>query len=30
VDKIVNRPWSEFCCVVDVGVGAALIIAAVA
>lgn len=29
-DKIVNRPWSEFCCVVDLGVGAALIIAAVA
>ncbi|HEX6338965.1 MAG TPA: hypothetical protein VFZ85_18575 [Jiangellaceae bacterium] len=29
-DKVVNRPWSEFCCVVDVGVGVALIIAAVA
>ena len=29
-DKIVNRHWSEFCCVVDVGVGAALIIAAAA
>lgn len=29
-DKVVNRAWSEFCCVVDVGVGGALIIAAVA
>lgn len=29
-NKVVNRPWSEFCCVVDVGVGAAMIIAAVA
>lgn len=29
-NKVVDRPWSEFCCVVDVGVGAALILAAAA
>jgi hypothetical protein len=29
-DKVVNRPWSEFCWVVDLIVGAALIVAAVA
>jgi hypothetical protein len=27
---VVNRPWSEFCAVVDAGVGVALIVAAVA
>jgi hypothetical protein len=27
-DKVVNRPWSEFCAVVDAGVGTALIAAA--
>lgn len=30
VDRVVNRPWSEFCGVLDVLVGAALIVAAVA
>lgn len=30
VDKVVNRPWSEFCGVVDLGVGIALVTAAVA
>ena len=30
VDKVVNRPWSEFCGVVDLVVGTALIVAAVA
>jgi hypothetical protein len=29
-DKVVNRPWSEFCGVVDLAVGTALIVAALA
>ncbi|MEV4627291.1 hypothetical protein AB0J90_13465 [Micromonospora sp. NPDC049523] len=29
VDKVVNRPWSEFCGVVDLAVGTALVFAAV-
>jgi hypothetical protein len=29
-DKVVNRPWSEFCAVVDLAVGTALIVAALA
>jgi hypothetical protein len=28
VDKVVNRPWSEFCGVVDLGVGVALVVVA--
>lgn len=27
-DKVVNRPWSEFCCVIDLFVGTSLLIAA--
>jgi hypothetical protein len=27
-DKVVNRPWSEFCAVVDLAVGTALVVAA--
>ncbi|NUO58801.1 MAG: hypothetical protein HOV71_24025 [Hamadaea sp.] len=30
VDRVVNRPWSEFCGVVDLGVGLALLVAAAA
>jgi hypothetical protein len=30
IDKVVNRPWSEFCGVVDLVVGTALIVAAAA
>jgi hypothetical protein len=30
VNKVVNRPWSEFCAVVDLAVGVALIVAAAA
>lgn len=29
VKKVVNRPWSEFCAVIDLGVGVALIVVAV-
>lgn len=29
-NKVVNRQWSEFCCVIDLAVGAGLIVAAVA
>jgi CDP-diglyceride synthetase len=29
-DKVVNRPWSEFCAVIDLPVGVALIVAAAA
>ncbi|HEY8474342.1 MAG TPA: hypothetical protein VIL37_17140 [Natronosporangium sp.] len=29
VNKVVNRPWSEFCAVVDVVVGAGLVVLAV-
>ncbi|MEV6965411.1 hypothetical protein AB0M47_09865 [Hamadaea sp. NPDC051192] len=28
VDRVVNRPWSEYCGVVDLGVGVALLVAA--
>ncbi|MGW4460795.1 hypothetical protein [Micromonospora sp. NPDC004704] len=28
VDRVVNRPWSEFCGVVDIAVGAALVVVA--
>ncbi len=30
LNKVVNRPWSEFCAVVDLGVGVALLVAAAA
>ncbi|MBE1490183.1 hypothetical protein [Plantactinospora soyae] len=30
VNRVVNRPWSEFCAVVDLGVGVALIVVATA
>ncbi len=27
MNKIVNRPWAEMCCVVDILVGAAIVVA---